>query len=238
MKLIRYLTDKSWKEKLHEEFKKEYFIKLEIFLNKEINKYNIFPEPKLIFNAFNLCPFNKIKVVILGLDPYINKDEANGLAFSVSTNTNDCHSGSSNKKIPTSLRNIYIELYNDLKIDNDKYCNLSNWGKQGVLLLNTILTVREGISHSHKDKGWEIFTDRTIELINECRNNIVFILWGNVAQVKEKLINNKKHLIIKASHPRPISANKTTYPFIGSKCFSKTNKYLKKNNLKEINWKV
>lgn len=224
--LQKYLKDKLWKEKLKNEFKKDYFKHLEIQLLKEYNKYNIYPKVNLIFNIFNVCPLNKIKVVILGTDPYIYENQADGLAFSCNT-----------LPIPITLRNIFRELKDDLNIYNNTG-NLIKWAHQGVFLLNTILTVREGKSNSHYNLGWEFFTDEVIRIININCKNIVYILWGNHAIKKKKLINNTTNKILTSSHPRPLSAMRTSHPFNKSKPFSKINKYLKKNKIKEIDWKL
>ena len=212
----------SWKNILLNEFKKDYFIKLRQFLLDEYKTNTIYPNKNLIFNALNLCSFDNTKVVILGLDPYINENQAHGLAFSTL-----------DTKLPPSLKNIYKEL--NIK---SKSGNLTNWAKQGVLLLNSILTVQAGKTNSHKNKGWEQFTDFIIKYISENKENIVFILWGNTAIDKLDLINNNKHLIITSSHPSPLSCNKTDKPFFGSNCFTRANEYLEKNNITRINWMV
>ncbi len=225
MNITSYLKESSWKILLKDEFKKEYFIDLISILEKEYEKNLIYPSKNLVFNAFNLCPFNKLKVIIIGFDPYSNKD-ANGLAFSVDSSI----------KIPNSLKNIYDELYNDLKIDNDNKGDLTKWARQGILLLNNTLTI--GKNRKYKHKEWKVFTNYIIELINEKKQNIVYLLFGVETHNKENLIDNKNNLIIKLSHPSPNSTIKTNFPFYGSKCFSKTNKYLKKYNIKNINWKI
>lgn len=227
MKLINYLNNKDWKELLKEEFKKEYFIKLEKKLTNEYLKYTIYPDIKIIFNIFNICPLNKIKVVIIGNDPYTYANQADGLAFSINKNS---------KIIPITLRNIFRELKADLHIDHLHNPNLLGWAKQGIFLLNTILTVREKDSNSHYKYGWEIFTDSVITLINKNRKNIIYILWGSHAMHKQHLIDTQHNKIIISSHPRPLSAMRTKCPFNGSKPFSKTNNYLKKYNKKIIDW--
>ena len=224
--LQKYIKDKVWKEKLQDEFKKVYFKELENKLIKEYNKYTIYPKINLIFNIFNICTLHKIKVVILGTDPYIYKNQADGLAFS-----------STSLPIPITLRNIFRELKYDLNIENNNG-NLFNWAKQGVFLLNTTLTVRKGESNSHHKLGWGYFTDQVIRIINNNRKNIVYVLWGNHAIKKNELINKNDNKIIFSSHPRPLSAMRTKYPFNGSKPFSKINIYLKKNKIKEIDWKL
>ena len=193
------------------------------YLNKEYNERVIFPLKSNIFKAFSLTNYDNVKVVILGQDPYHGVNEANGLAFSVNENI----------KLPPSLKNIFKELESDLNIKNDKG-DLSNWAKQGVLLLNTVLTVVKDTPASHKNIGWEIFTDEVIKIINEKEEPVVFILWGNFARSKKKYITNPKHLIIESTHPSPFSCNNG---FFGSKPFSKTNNFLRKNNIKEIDWK-
>ena len=217
--------EKSWKEVLREEFKKEYFKELVSFVKQEYSKKEIFPKGKDIFRAFELCPFKKVRVVIIGQDPYHEERQANGLAFSVSRGVLN----------PPSLQNIFKELKDDLDIDIPKTGELEGWAKQGVLLLNATLTVEAHKAGSHQHKGWEEFTDAVVQKLSDERENLVFILWGNYAQEKGKNIDAKKHFIIKSSHPSPFSAY---YGFFGSKPFSKTNKYLKKHNIEEINWSL
>jgi uracil-DNA glycosylase len=207
----------NWKKFLDIEFEKEYFKNLEKFL---LNK-DFYPNKKDIFKCFELTDLFDIKVVILGQDPYHNENEAHGLCFSVYESI----------KTPPSLKNIFKELEGDLNIKREN-SDLSDWAKQGVFLLNTVLTVEKNKPFSHRNKGWEIFTDNIIKIINENCNNVVFVLWGNAAKEKEALINNK-HLIIKSSHPSPFSYNKG---FKGSKSFSKINNYLKKHDKNEIIW--
>ncbi|MFA6139039.1 MAG: uracil-DNA glycosylase [Sulfurimonas sp.] len=213
----------EWHDVLKQEFEKQYFIQLINFIEEERKKKTIFPKEDNVFNAFNLTPLSKVKIVILGQDPYHGTNQAHGLAFSV----NEANS------IPPSLKNIFKELNTDLNCHIPHNGNLTKWSEEGVLLLNTILTVRSGEPHSHKSKGWEIFTDKIIEIINERYQNIVFILLGSPAQLKEKMLNKDKHLIIKAPHPSPLSSYRG---FFGSKIFSRTNDYLKLNNIKEVNW--
>jgi uracil-DNA glycosylase len=215
----------DWKIILKDEFEQEYFKKLKLFLATEECNNVIYPSSKDRFRALNLTPFNNVKVVILGQDPYHNKKQANGLSFSVQKNI----------KIPPSLNNIYKELKNDMGIKINNSGDLSAWAKQGVLLLNTILSVEEGKANSHKNKGWEIFTSEIIKQISLQKIGIVFVLWGKNAQEKEKLINSSKHLILKAPHPSPLSSYRG---FFGSKPFSKINKYLLKNGKKKINWNL
>ena len=202
------------------------FSYLSNILNEVTSLYEektIYPKQEDIFTAFKLTSYKEIKVVLLGQDPYHNKNQAHGLAFSVLC-----------EKLPPSLKNIYKELNNDIGIINTKG-NLTNWAKQGVFLLNSILTVEENKPSAHKDIGWEQFTDDIIKLINEKTTPVVFILWGNFSIKKEKLITNKQHLIIKSSHPSPFSAR---ISFFGSKPFSKTNQFLIKNRIKQINWEI
>ncbi len=222
----------SWKEVLFEEFEKPYFNKLAKFVEGEYLKNRVYPHPENIFRAFSLCPFNDVKVVIIGQDPYHGERQANGLCFSVSENIS----------IPPSLRNIYkeiglkqfyIENRSPEKIKKQIFLNgdLSRWAKQGVLLLNSILTVRAGEPGSHQKKGWEEFTDVVVRKLSDEKEHIVFILWGNYAKKKGEIIDRKKHLVLESSHPSPFSAHKG---FFGCKHFSKTNTYLKKWGKGEI----
>ncbi len=215
----------DWDTILADEFKKDYFIKLNILLNEEYKKKVIYPKEDDIFKAFSLSSYSDTKVVILGQDPYYNPDQAEGLAFSVKNG----------QKLPPSLKNIYKELENDLGIKAAKSGSLIKWAKQGVLLLNTVLTVEEKKPNSHKNLGWQIFTDNVIKILDAKSKPCVFILWGNNAKKKEKLINNPIHCIIKSSHPSPLSARRG---FFGSKPFSKANDFLKGASLKEIEWKI
>ena len=185
----------------------------------------IFPPKNRIFYALKLTDYDEVKVVILAQDPYHGINEANGLAFSVNDGV----------RLPPSLKNIYKELYNDLKIPISSSGNLVSWAKEGVLLLNTILTVEKDKPASCRNIGWEIFSDAIVKKLNEKNTPVVFILWGAYARSKKKFITNKIHLVIEATHPSPFSAN---YGFFGSKPFSKTNEFLKKNNIKQINWKI
>ncbi len=207
---------------IKEEETKEYFRSLMSFIDNEYNNYTCFPLRENIYKALELTSLNDVKVVILGQDPYHEVGQAHGLAFSVLC-----------EKLPPSLKNIYKEMSSDLGVAVNQDGNLEYLAKQGVLLLNTTLTVREGKASSHFGKGWEIFTDNIIKLINLKDTPIVFILWGNNARSKKKLITNTKHLVIESAHPSPLSAY---HGFFGSKPFSKTNEFLRNNNLKEINW--
>ncbi|HCQ28672.1 MAG TPA: uracil-DNA glycosylase [Flavobacteriales bacterium] len=215
--------EESWKKVLEEEFKKDYFKQLKAFLLEEKKHYRIFPPGKYIFNAFNLTPFDKVKVVILGQDPYHGYGQAHGLCFSVPEGI----------KLPPSLKNIFKELYDDLGVPVPTKGDLTCWAKQGVLLLNATLTVREKKAGSHQGKGWETFTDHVIKIISEKKEHVVFILWGNYAQQKENLIDTSKHYVIKSTHPSPFSAHRG---FLGSKPFSKTNEKLKEWGLQPIDW--
>ena len=212
----------SYKEFIEEESKKEYYIKLKQFVLDEYSKYRCFPPYKNIFHALTITPLNETKVVILGQDPYHEVNQAHGLAFSVLC-----------KQLPPSLINIYKEMESDLNVKINQDGNLDYLARQGVLLLNTSLTVREHMANSHSNKGWEIFTDNIIKLLNEQDRPIVFILWGRNAISKTKYLNNPKHLVLTSPHPSPLSAYGG---FFGSKPFSKTNAFLAKNNIEIINW--
>ncbi|OFX16448.1 MAG: uracil-DNA glycosylase [Bacteroidetes bacterium GWA2_31_9] len=217
--------EESWKNILIDEFSKEYFITLKQFLLEEKQTQTIYPKGNEIFAAFNHTPFDKVKVVILGQDPYHGTGQAHGLSFSVPEGV----------KPPPSLANIYKELNSDINFQIPKHGNLTKWTEQGVLLLNATLTVRANQAGSHQNKGWEYFTDCVIKKISEQKQNVIFLLWGRYAQAKETLIDSSKHFILKAAHPSPFSAYNG---FMGCKHFSKTNELLKKNNLKEIDWSL
>ena len=219
------LVGNNWDKILDEEYHKEYFKKIVKFINKEYKEKEIFPPKPRILRALSLTDYDDVKVVILGQDPYHGVGEANGLAFAVSNGV----------KLPPSLKNIYKELYDDMGIPISNVGNLECWGKEGVLLLNAVLTVEKDKPASHKNLGWENFTDAIIKKLNEKDTPVVFILWGNFARSKKSFITNPKHLVIESTHPSPFSAN---YGFFGSKPFSKTNKFLRENNIKEIDWKV
>lgn len=212
----------SWDEILHEEMQKSYFKYIKDFVKEERLSKTIYPPAVDLFNAFKSTDFKDIKVVILGQDPYHGEKEAMGLSFSVRRGV----------RTPPSLRNIFKELKDDLGIDRTD-TDLSDWANQGVFLLNTVLTVEKDKANSHKDIGWEIFTDYVIKQINDKLNNVVFILWGRQARDKKRMITNPSHYIIESAHPSPLSAYNG---FFGSKPFSKTNNYLKKHNKKEINF--
>lgn len=225
MKKIRNIIGNDWDEILKDEFDKAYFKEIIVFLEEAYDNRTIFPPKSEIFNALKLSSYRDTKVLILGQDPYYNPGQANGLAFSVKEGV----------KIPPSLKNIYKELEADLEIPIADTGSLISWAKQGVLLLNTSLTVEEKKPNSHKNIGWQIFTDAIIKILNDKERPCVFILWGNNAISKERFITNPKHLIIKSSHPSPLSARRG---FFGSKVFSKTNQFLKDNKEEEINWKI
>lgn len=212
----------QWKDFINEEQNKEYYKKLIQKIDLEYSNYLCHPDYNNIFNAFKLTPLNSVKVVILGQDPYHEINQAHGLAFSVLCD-----------KLPPSLINIYKEMSSDLNVDINQDGNLEYLAKQGVLLLNTILTVRDKKALSHKNFGWEIFTDNTIKLLNTLNQPIVFILWGSNAISKKVFLNNPNHLIITSVHPSPLSAYRG---FFSSKPFSKTNEFLIKNNLEPIKW--
>jgi len=220
---LKNLLKVEWQHELENEFKESYFIDI-IEAIKRTNENKILcPELKEIFNALNYVSLSNIKVIIIGQDPYHGKAQANGLAFAVNKNT----------PTPPSLRNIIKEVERDMgeKFSIEK--NLISWANQGILLLNSTLTVEQGKANSHANTGWSLFTDQILRIISAEKDNLVFILWGKHASKKEYLINSEKHLILKSAHPSPLSAYKG---FFGCKHFSKTNKYLKKNNLDEINW--
>ncbi len=215
----------SWIELLSNEFKLPYFTKLISFLDKEQYDKTIYPSANNIFNAFNTTAFDKLKVVILGQDPYHGEGQAHGLAFSVQDGV----------AFPPSLRNIFQEYQSDLGYGIPSSGNLTKWAEEGVFLLNTVLSVRANQAHSHKEKGWEVFTDAVISLISEKKEHVVFILWGKPAQQKIKLIDTSKHLVLQAPHPSPLSSSRG---FFGSRPFSKTNSYLKEHGIKEVDWKL
>ena len=214
---------KSWFELLKDEFNKEYFKKLQDFLKEEYSKYEIYPAEKNIFNALNHVPFDKIKVVIIGQDPYHESGQSQGLSFSVPDNVEK----------PPSLVNIMKEIEDDLQVKCHPSGNLERWANQGVLLLNTVLTVRRGQANSHKDRGWEILTRKIIEIVGTREEPIVFMLWGSYAQSFSDLIDSQ-HLILKAPHPSPLSAYRG---FFGCKHFSKCNDFLVKNGQTPIDWR-
>lgn len=223
LKLMDVKIENSWKAKLHNEFEKEYFNNLTSFVRQEYQTKQIFPPAKLIFNAFDQTPFESVKVVILGQDPYHNVGQAHGLSFSVNDGI----------QFPPSLINIFKEINEDIGVPIPQSGNLTRWAKQGVLLLNATLTVEAHKAASHQNKGWETFTDAAISKLSLERENIVFILWGSYAQKKQALIDQSKHFIIKSVHPSPLSSYRG---FFGSKPFSKTNSYLLSKGIDPINW--
>ena len=216
--------DDSWKNHLNHHINSEQFKNLVDFVIAEYNNNVCYPKGSLIFSALNNCEFEKVKLVILGQDPYHNPNQANGLAFSVPENITH----------PPSLVNIFKELQQDLNTVYPSNGDLMTWVKQGVLLLNSTLTVKKNSPGSHQNKGWEDFTDEIINIISLRKKNVVFLLWGNYAKKKSKLIDQNKHLILSSGHPSPLSANRGYW--FGNKHFSKANQYLKENNIVEIKW--
>ena len=216
--------DPSWKEELKEEFEKDYFKNLAEFVRSEYAKYSCYPPGRLIFSAFDHTPFDKVRVVIIGQDPYHGAGQANGLCFSVSEGI----------ALPPSLSNIFREIESDIHINAHTSGNLEKWADQGVLLLNAILTVRANEPGSHQNKGWEQFTDAVIKTLSEKREGIVFLLWGGYAKRKGSKINAEKHLVLTSGHPSPLSANRGYW--FGNKHFSKTNQYLEMRGNRSINW--
>ena len=215
--------EQSWKEALQNEFEKDYFVNLTAFVRSEYTSKLVFPEAKNIFAAFDSCPFDKVKVVIIGQDPYHNVGQAHGLCFSVNDGID----------FPPSLLNIFKEIERDLQLPMPKSGNLSRWAEQGVLLLNATLTVEAHKAGSHQGKGWEVFTDAVIRALNEKREGIAYMLWGNFAQQKASVVDATRNLILKSVHPSPLSAYRG---FIGCGHFSAANNYLRMNNKQEINW--
>ena len=215
--------DSSWKSRLANEFNAPYFEQLTNFVRDAYTHHQIFPPAKLIFNAFDLCPFDKVKVVIIGQDPYHGLGQAHGLSFSVNDDI----------PLPPSLKNIYQEIRSDLGIQPLSHGNLERWAKQGVLLLNATLTVQANLAGSHQKKGWETFTDSAIKAVANEKEHVVFLLWGNYAQQKAQYIDRTKHLVLTAVHPSPLSAHRG---FFGCKHFSQTNQYLTEHGLEPINW--
>ena len=216
--------ENSWKEHLKGEFEQEYFKELTEFVKNEYNEGAVYPAPKNIFRAFELCPFDTVKVVILGQDPYHGPGQANGLCFAVNEGV----------LLPPSLQNIFKEIESDLgKPLEHRSGNLTRWAEQGVLLLNATLTVRARTAGSHQEKGWEQFTDAVIRTLSEERDELVFILWGNYAKAKGAHIDRTKHLVLESAHPSPLSAHNG---FFGSKPFSKTNEYLNAHGKTSVHW--
>ncbi|WP_242918292.1 uracil-DNA glycosylase [Pontibacter liquoris] len=215
--------EESWQKVLQDEFEKPYFHQLVSFVKDEYTSQKVYPAGNHVFNAFLLCPFDKVKVVILGQDPYHGPKQANGLAFSVSDDV----------RIPPSLLNIFKEIKNDLGKDMPATGNLERWAEQGVLLLNATLTVRAGDAGSHQKKGWEEFTDAVVKKVNDLKEHVVFMLWGAYAQKKGAFIDESRHLVLRAAHPSPFAADRG---FFGTHHFSKANKYLEAHGEKPINW--
>ncbi len=217
--------EESWKNALLSEFQSDYFADLKVFLQIEKRNYTLYPPGSLIFSAFNHTPFDKVKVVILGQDPYHGPGQAHGLCFSVPSGVEP----------PPSLKNIFKELQQDIGMTIPAHGNLEKWADQGVLLLNATLTVRANQAGSHQKKGWESFTDRVISELSKQRKGIIFILWGNYAKAKESLIDTSKHYVLKSAHPSPLSAYNG---FFGCKHFSKTNEILINQGLSPIDWNL
>lgn len=221
---MEVIIDNTWKSKLKGEFEKDYFIQLAGFVKGEYRANTIYPPGRLIFNAFNLCPFQKVKAVIVGQDPYHGPGQAHGLCFSVEEGVG----------FPPSLINIFKEIEMDLGIPRPTSGNLERWAARGVLLLNATLTVRAHQAGSHQKKGWEQFTDSVISILNSEKENIVFFLWGAYAQKKGESIDRSRHLVLESVHPSPLSASRG---FFGNKHFSRCNEYLKAHGIEPIDWK-
>ena len=219
------MIQNDWLEPLNPEFRKPYYAELFQFVKEEYATRKVFPPADDIFNAFHLTPLSQVKVVILGQDPYHNDGQAHGLCFSVKPDVD----------VPPSLVNIYQELHDDLGCDIPNNGYLTKWAEQGVLMLNTVLTVRAHQANSHRGKGWEEFTDAAIRILNEQDRPIVFILWGSPAQKKAAMLHNPKHLILKSPHPSPLSAYRG---FFGSRPFSQTNEFLERNGLEPVEWQI
>lgn len=220
---VQVKIEPSWKERLQEEFDKPYFEKLISYVKQEYRSYRIFPPGNLIFNAFNLCPFDKVKVVLIGQDPYHEQGQAHGLCFSVNDGV----------PFPPSLVNIFKEINTDTGAPIPQSGNLTRWAEQGVLLLNATLTVREHAAGSHQRRGWEDFTDSVIRILSRERDGLVFILWGSYAQSKSYLIDSNRHLILRSAHPSPLSAYRG---FFGNHHFSLANNYLLQHGQTAIRW--
>jgi len=225
MEKVSPVIDESWKAVLKEEFEKKYFLDLKFFLLEEKRKFRVYPPGKLIFNAFDHTPFDKVKVVLLGQDPYHGPGQAHGLCFSVPDGVQK----------PPSLINILKELQSDLDIAPPVHGNLTKWADQGVLLLNATLTVRENQAGSHQNHGWEMFTDAAITQLSRQRNGLIFVLWGNFALAKRALIDTTRHFILTAVHPSPLSVHRG---FFGCKHFSQINNLLQQQGVKEIDWSL
>ncbi len=221
---MKVVIAESWQQRLQPEFDKPYFIKLAEFLREEYSTQRIYPSGRLIFNAFDKCSFDDTRVVILGQDPYHGEGQANGLAFSVADGITK----------PPSLVNVFKEIQDDLGNPMPKSGNLERWAEQGVMLLNSTLTVRAGQAGSHQNKGWETFTDAVIKLISDEKRHVIFLLWGAYAQKKGAVIDTSKHLVLTSKHPSPMAAQWGGW--FGNKHFSQANEYLKSKGLAEINW--
>ncbi|MFT3739973.1 MAG: uracil-DNA glycosylase [Breznakibacter sp.] len=215
--------EQGWKQLLQPEFDKEYFIKLTEFVRQEYRQHQIFPPASKIFNAFDLCPFDNVRIVVLGQDPYHDVNQAHGLCFSVNDGV----------RLPPSLINIYSEIESDLGIKPPQSGNLERWARQGVLLLNATLTVRAHLAGSHQNRGWEQFTDSVIARLANAKSNLVFLLWGSYAIKKSALIDASRHCVLTSPHPSPLSAHRG---FLGNKHFSKANDYLVSKGLEPIQW--
>ncbi len=218
------ITETSWNDKLRNEFNKTYFVELEDFINEERKHFKIFPNEKNVLKAFESCPLDHVKVVIIGQDPYPTIGHANGLAFSVNSDV---------YPLPKSLGNIFKEIATEFNAPISNNGDLTSWAEQGVLLLNNVLTVRESAPDSHKNKGWEIFTDEVLNILNQERRGLVYMLWGKNAQEKGRLIDETKNLVLKSVHPSPLSAYRG---FFGCNHFLLTNEYLEKTGKKPITW--
>ncbi|HLS22637.1 MAG TPA: uracil-DNA glycosylase [Pseudogracilibacillus sp.] len=223
--MTKRILHNDWHDYLHKEFTKPYYLTLREFLKEEYFTRTIYPHMNDIFNALHYTPFSEVKAVILGQDPYHGPNQAHGLSFSVQAGVPP----------PPSLENIFAEMESDLQIQRPPHGNLVHWAKEGVLLLNAVLTVRAGQAHSHRGKGWETFTDQVIKTLNKKETPVVYILWGRAAQSKRSLIDTSKHFILQAPHPSPLSAYRG---FFGSKPFSQTNELLIRSGQKPINWEI
>ena len=221
--MVNVKIEETWKRVLKPEFEKDYFVRLTDFVRQEYKTTTIYPPGRLIFNAFNLCPFDKVKVVIIGQDPYHGPNQAHGLCFSVNDGI----------PFPPSIQNIFKEIHDDTGAPIPTSGNLTRWANQGVLLLNATLTVRAGLAGSHQRQGWEEFTDAAIRALAELRNNIVFILWGAYAQKKGAFIDRTRHLVLSSVHPSPLSAH---HGFFGNHHFSLANSYLVEHGYQPIKW--
>jgi len=222
---MKNLIPEDWRKILEDEIESDYFRDLEKFLEREWEKETVFPPKNQIFSALKLTPYSEVKVLVLGQDPYHDENQAHGLAFSVQNGV----------KLPPSLRNIYKELESDLDISPSRSGNLESWAKQGLLLINTVLTVRAHQANSHAGRGWEIFTDAIIKKLNNKTEPVIFLLWGGNAAKKVPLIDSEKHIIITSPHPSPLSAYRG---FFGSKPFSQINQILKESNNSQIDWQL